>query len=376
MGISIPALAVGSTAGLEGGGLGALFSGLFGGGAAAAGAGAADAALGVGAADAAATGLGADAALGVGAAADAAATGLIPGSLDTLAATGGLSGSLPAATGGVDLAALSGAAAPAAASATNFAAPAGVASPLGTDPTAAFGADSAALPANATPTAFTPTASNAALPNITPDGLAATPTGAPTSSGGFLDTLSSKLSPGNIASGIGDSITKNPLGLLLAGGGLGYNILQGKKQTADVQALEAQAGQQAQTGAQLEGYLTSGTLPPGLQASVSQATAAAKANAISNAAGQGLSTDPTKNTSLAETLANIDAQVPVLTAQLGQQLLTSGITASGLSSNIYEQLANLDATQTQNIGKSIASMAAALSGKTAIPGTTLNISSA
>jgi hypothetical protein len=159
----------------------------------------------------------------------------------------------------------------------------------------------------------------------------------------------------------------------LGAGGLGYNVWKGQQQTGDVKALEAQAGQQAAVGSQLEGYLTSGTLPPGLQAGITQAVAGEKAKAISNAASQGLSTDPIKNTALASELANIDAQVPILTAQIGQQLMTAGVSASGLSSNIYEMLANLDATQTANLGKSIANMAAALSGKTNIPGTNLNI---
>jgi hypothetical protein len=62
-----------------------------------------------------------------------------------------------------------------------------------------------------------------------------------------------------------------------------------------------------------------------------------------------------------------------LTAQIGQQLLTSGegligtgVQASGLSSSIYTTLANIDQTQTAAVGKAIANMAAALSGKSGV----------
>ena len=193
--------------------------------------------------------------------------------------------------------------------------------------------------------------------------LGAAPSATP-SSGGFLDTLGNALSPSNLASGIGKSITSNPLGLALGAGGLGYSILNGQKQTANEQALEQQAQNSAALGNQLSSYLTSGTLPPGLQAGVTSAVQNAKAVAISNAAHNGLSTDPTQNTALAQQLAAIDAQTPALTAQIGQELLAGGQAASGLSSQTYTTLANIDQTQTQAIGKAIASMAAALSGKT------------
>ncbi len=206
--------------------------------------------------------------------------------------------------------------------------------------------------------------------------LGGAPGATPASGGGFLDTLGNALSPSNLASGIGKSITSNPLGLALGAGGLGYSILNGQKQTANEKALADQAAQSGALGNQLSSYLTSGTLPPGLQAGVTSAVQNDKAAAISNAAHQGLSTDPTQNTALAAQLSAIDAQTPALTAQIGQQLLQGGQAASGLSSQTYTTLANIDQTQTQAIGKAIASMAAALSGKT--PGVNvggLNISS-
>jgi len=323
-----------------------------------------------GAADVLAPATGVGAATGAGALTglDALAAGLTPSggsfvglpdvaSAATGAEAGAAGGALAAPTGP----------APAAPTAAAVAPPPGVSSPLGVDPTAALGAnapsplDTAAYPAG---------------PIGAPGTAAATPVAgaAPSGSTGFLDTLQSSLAPSKLAAGIGESVAKNPLGLALAAGGLGYNVLQGQKQSDAVKALQSEAQQQGATGAQLEGYLTSGTLPPGLQQSVDLAVKNAKASAISNMASQGLSTDPKKNTALAAELAAIDQQVPILTAQIGEQLLQSGQAASGLASNLYTSLANIDQTQTAAIGKSIAAMAAALSGKQQIPGTNISVS--
>jgi hypothetical protein len=127
--------------------------------------------------------------------------------------------------------------------------------------------------------------------------------------------------------------------------------------------LAAEAKLFGKQGNVLTSYIQTGKLPPGLQTSVDQAVASAKARAIANAAAQGLPTDPARNTALATTLAGIEQNAVITAVQIQQQLLQSGIQESGLSAQIYQQLANLDMTQTQNIGKAIASMAAALSSK-------------
>jgi hypothetical protein len=80
----------------------------------------------------------------------------------------------------------------------------------------------------------------------------------------------------------------------LGAGGLGYNILQGQKQTKNQDALAADAStatanskQMVASGEDLQKYLTNGTLPPQYQQQVQQAINSAKATAISNAAAQG-----------------------------------------------------------------------------------------
>lgn len=155
---------------------------------------------------------------------------------------------------------------------------------------------------------------------------------------------------------------KNPLGAAIAAGGVGYSVLNGQKQDKYAAQAASEANQLNAQGQQLLSYLQSGNLPPGLQASLTQATSAAKAKIISNFASQGLNTDPAQNSALASELAAVDQQALISTAQIGQQLMTTGIQESGLSSGLYTTLAGIDQTQTAAIGKSIASFASALSG--------------
>lgn len=155
---------------------------------------------------------------------------------------------------------------------------------------------------------------------------------------------------------------KNPLGAAIGAAGLGYSVLQGQQSPKFSPEMEAAARKLDANGQQLMSYLQSGNLPPGLKASLDQATASAKAKIVSNFAAQGMNTDPTQNTALAAQLAQVDQQAIISTAQMGQQLMASGLAESGLSSDLYKTLANIDQTQTANIGKAIASFASAVSG--------------
>ena len=155
---------------------------------------------------------------------------------------------------------------------------------------------------------------------------------------------------------------KNPLGAAIGAAGLGYSVLQGQQTQKYSPEMLAQAQSLNAQGQQLLSYLNSGTLPAGLQASLTQATSAAKAKVISNFASQGLNTDPTQNTALAAQLNQVDQQALISTAQIGQQLMTSGIQETGISSELYKTLANIDQTQTANIGKAIANFASSISG--------------
>jgi len=199
--------------------------------------------------------------------------------------------------------------------------------------------------------------------------------GAAPTAGGATSSISDLLS--KAGSGAMKSLTSNPLGIALGAGGLGYNILQGNKNTknqaalsADAAAATANSQQMVQSGEALQQYLASGTLPAGYQSQVDQAIAAAKTTAISNAASQGLSTDPTQNTALAAMLAKIDASKPGMQSQVASQLFSSGsslvgsgLQSAGLSGSLYQALVANDTAAAANTGKAIATLAAALNGK-------------
>ena len=416
-------------AGLFGGG--DLLAGLFGGGAAAggaaaAGAGAADAAaltlpeIVVGAGDVGATGAGlagADAAAigasaagaipnivipaaassgfgvgdvlaGIGAAGSAVGGALMPSAAAAEAPTGAspftmsesqinAGGPIPASELGLapPEAAPAGAAPPTAAGATTASAPAGVSPALGADPTAALSGSPTALDNlafGATPSGgvsgagLTPESVMAGAPSTANVGTATGATVASTTP----TAASSPFSIESLIGSAGKSLAANPVGAALGVGGLAYSVMNANEMSAAQKKLQEQASSLNGQGQQLMQYLTSGNLPPGLKASLDQATAAAKAKVISNYASQGLSTDPVKNSALGQQLAMIDQQAVISIAQMGQQLFTSGLSETGLSSNLYTQLAQLDATQTANIGKAIANFAAAVSPS---KGLTLNV---
>lgn len=234
--------------------------------------------------------------------------------------------------------------APGGANASALAAPAGTTAQLGVDPTAAV--------SGATGTAGTTGA-----------------TAAPSSS---IESLL-----GKAGDGVVKSLTSNPLGTALGAAGLGYNIYSGQKQTANQNALAADAntatansGALVNQGEALTQYLTNGTLPQAYQQQVDQAISDAKTTAISNAAAQGQPTDPTQNTALAATLAKIDASRAGMQTQVASQLFSSGTSlinagqgAAGLSGTLYQALVSNDTTQAANTGKAIATLAAALNGK-------------
>lgn len=210
-----------------------------------------------------------------------------------------------------------------------------------------------------------------------------------------------------LTNGLTKSVTSNPLGLALGAAGLGYNILQGQKQTANQGALSQQAQQAGANntaltnagvaqvtanqgnaapllaqGEALTQPLTTGQLPPQYTQQIDQAINDEKTAAISAAAKNGQPTDPSKNTALAQQLAQIDNQRAGMTTQVantlfgagsgligtatgvGNQsaasLLSGGQNAAGLSGQLYSTLTGIDTQQSQATAKAIAALAQSL----------------
>ena len=160
-------------------------------------------------------------------------------------------------------------------------------------------------------------------------------------------------------------------GPLVGGATLGYDILQAKQNgvpsTSSVaNQLQSQATTTGNTGAALQQYLLNGTLPAGLQASLDQNTQSAIAAAKSAAAAAGMPTDPTKNSSLAQEIQQIQANETQQVAQLGQQLLASGGADLSLASADLGSLANIDQQQSTAIQTALANFVRSLAGGTSI----------
>jgi hypothetical protein len=158
--------------------------------------------------------------------------------------------------------------------------------------------------------------------------------------------------------------------------GLLNNLITGNKApaqsanlTANASSAQQTAAQQTSAGQALQQWQTTGTLPASYESQVQRAAQDAKTRAISNAAAQGLPTDPTLNTALAQQLNAIDAAIPgqreAIAAQLaatGQQMINAGLQATGISSGVYQTLANLENSKNQQRGQAIANFASALNG--------------
>ena len=247
----------------------------------------------------------------------------------------------------------------------------------GTAPSAVPGGGAAGIagPAGAAPVDATSAAGKPVATGYTSVGGAPLGGGTSVPAAGASSSISDLL--GKAGSGVMNSLTANPLGTALGAAGLGYNIYAGQKNTANTASLTADAktatansNQMVQSGEALQQYLTNGTLPPAYQTQVDQAIADAKTSAISNAAQQGQNTDPTQNTALAATLAKIDASKAGMQTQVASQLFSSGTSlvnsgaqAAGLSGQLFQALVQNDTVQAANTGKAIATLAAAMNGK-------------
>lgn len=241
----------------------------------------------------------------------------------------------------------------------------------------AGGTSAVAAPPGVNPSSFSVDPTSSAFTqgnNLTPQQLGQ-PSGTPApqanqtggqqaqQSGGFFD---------NLISGLTGSVTKNPLGAvgaLAAGGGLINNLIQGQKQDPAAQQLQALANQLGPQASQLQSYLANGTLPPGMQASVDQATAAAKARVISSYASRGQSTDPSQNSALAQELSSIDQNAVVSAGQLAVQLYQQGVSETQINAQIYNALLNADQAQAKQTQDALGSFASAL-GRIGSTGTT------
>ncbi len=127
--------------------------------------------------------------------------------------------------------------------------------------------------------------------------------------------------------------------------------------------LQQSAAQLGQQGTQLQNYLQTGTLPPGAQAAINQATASAQAAIRSQYAAMGMSGSSAE----AQDLAAAQQQGAAQANSMAMQLLNSGIQSTQMSDQLYQDIMNQSMQQDQDLSSAIgnfASMAAGGTGST------------
>lgn len=199
----------------------------------------------------------------------------------------------------------------------------------------------------------------------------------------------------------------------------GEDFLNTGREVQDQGRHQITSGQgQTEEGRVLQQYVQTGTLPAAYETQIQSGVQAAIQRLRSNYAQRGMPTDPEHNTTLAEEIRQIEARVPEMRMQMAQSLagtgsniVTSGnqtiaggnallnngaitagdstintgnstittgtnttnsttnpiIAATGLSSNVYNMLANIDQQRQQRTGAAIANFASALNGNRARP---------
>lgn len=184
--------------------------------------------------------------------------------------------------------------------------------------------------------------------------------GAAPASGGFNYNTSTagKImnSLGIPENGVSDFVAKNPAAVI-GGAGLAYNLTQNQN-PQQVSTLSGQADQLSAQGKQLGSYLQNGTLPPGAQGAINQATAAAKASTRSKFASMGLAGSQQEQ----QALSQIDLQAQTQSFSIADKLLQQGIDETKLSSGIYDDLLKVNQQQTKDTGTAIANFATSIGG--------------
>ena len=187
-----------------------------------------------------------------------------------------------------------------------------------------------------------------------PGATGSTPGGATGGTGGGSSFKSFLNNPS--LSSAGDVLASNP-GAVIGALGLGASALTSQQQPKGYNQLSQEAQQLAAQGSQLQQSLN-GALPAGAQSALNQASNAAKARIRSQYAASGLS----GSTMEAQALAGVDESVAAQGFQMADQLYQQGVQESGMASNLYNQLMQVNAQSDAALSSSIGNFSTALAG--------------
>ena len=154
------------------------------------------------------------------------------------------------------------------------------------------------------------------------------------------------------------SFLKDYGSLGLAGAGLAYNMLKGNQKPEFQQNVQDAAAQLQAQGAQLQGYLTSGTLPPGMDAALSSAHDAAAAAIRSRYANMGMSGSSAEMNDL----SNLAYTTVSQGATIASQLLQTGVSEQQFASGMYQNLMAQSVAQDTAMSNAMAGFTNAMAG--------------
>jgi len=203
------------------------------------------------------------------------------------------------------------------------------------------------------------TAASALGTSSAPTGLAAAPgAAAPATTAAPGAEVAGALGPGAKAGADVLGMLKSYGPLALSAGGLLSSVLQGDKKPAYQGQVSAEAAQMSAQGQELQSYLTSGTLPPGVSAGLSSAHDSAAATIRSQYASRG----QTGSSAEAQDLANLSQTTVSQGAQIATNLLQQGVSESEFSAQLYQSLMDASIKQDAALSASIANFAGGMAG--------------
>ena len=127
---------------------------------------------------------------------------------------------------------------------------------------------------------------------------------------------------------------------------------------AGTKELKGQASDLGALGKQNASYLSTGTLPAGVQTGINQATQSAIAAIKSRYASVGMSGSSSEQSDIANAQANAQAQG----AQIAMQLMQQGASEMQMSSQIYESLINNTMASDKEFASSFTNLAQMVGG--------------
>jgi hypothetical protein len=154
----------------------------------------------------------------------------------------------------------------------------------------------------------------------------------------------------------GDALSANA-GWLVPAATLGYTALNANKGLSGVPGYNQLSGQAAALntqGQQLQSYLNTGTLPPGVQSSLTSAGKSAKAAIRSQYASRGMSGSSAE----AADLAHVDQTIVSSGVNIATNLLAQGVSEQNLSAQLYQHILTANLQSDAQLGTALGTLAA------------------